>query len=390
MKHLIERAVAIRTKADVVAFEDEFIAAVGVKTTRFLGDRPTNWSALSSAVNPRIVLFERVTNMWDAVIEAEARRVRRFDFRTPREAAHKLLHVPLTGPKDMGARERAELARRCRVALLDSDEPIKRPSVLFRDFGIGVTGTEMPQTILSVEGSNKLDKRWLHGLFGKGGSVTAMYSDAIVVVSRKQPSLLASGEEDRVAVAVVRRDHAPDMRLPFFRYLVTADGEPLSVPASEVNFEPGTLVIHVGYQAGKLGEQSWQYEESIYTFAETTLFRPTVPYTLTDERSGKANRRPRTVPTRCSPASVSDSTRSAPTPYTTPAHRWRGSRCPTWGTLGCAGGCSTTRTSAGAASPRATSSSSTPAVRSTTPGTCSASARSCRAETGSPTGWWSR
>ena len=41
------------------------------------------------SVDPRTVIFERVTNMWDALIEAEAQRRHDFACGTPTEAARK-------------------------------------------------------------------------------------------------------------------------------------------------------------------------------------------------------------------------------------------------------------------------------------------------------------
>lgn len=285
MDPLLSAALEARTEADVndldCALRDRLDGGL-----RYLGDRPTNWSALSSAVDPRVVVFERVTNAWDAIIEAEAQRRQAFAFGSPSAAAHGLLGVPLTGPSEMPAGERDALATRTVVTLFDADDSKRRPTIAFRDRGIGIARAEMPETILSVEGSNKLGKPYLHGVFGKGGSVTCLFSHATIIISRKDPAFLASGEEDQVSLAVVRLDRSPDMRLPFFRYYVSASNQlPYSVPAEGTDFDPGTLVVHVGYQAEKMGVQQWQFEESIYAYAETLLFRPTLPYQLHDARS---------------------------------------------------------------------------------------------------------
>nr|MDP8942801.1 hypothetical protein [Actinomycetota bacterium] len=296
MKELITQARKARTVADVDALEKALERAFGGAKVRHLGDRPTNWSALSSGVDPQSVLFERVTNMWDALLELKAAAVPK-DKRVwsrPAEAANALFGVPLTGPAAMESAERDFLAPMCLIQLLDSDDPVRRPSVAFRDKGIGLTAIEMPKTILSIEGSNKLDKSYLHGVFGKGGSVACMFSDATIIITRKHPELLGDGEEDRISLAVVRQGDSPDVRLPFFRYLVRAkDNLPYSVPASGLDFEPGTYVIHLGYQGDRLTQQTWEKEESIYAYAETVLFRPTLPYQLHDARSGSANTRPK-------------------------------------------------------------------------------------------------
>ncbi|MBV9471850.1 MAG: hypothetical protein JO206_02695, partial [Solirubrobacterales bacterium] len=275
MDQLIADAISARTIADVDRLEAVLQQRLGGRSVRYLGDRAANWSALSGAVDSRVVLFERMTNIFDALIEAEAQRADFFGCKDPSEAAQRFLGVPAEGPPAMMGGERDALARRAVMTLHDSDNSRKHPTLGFRDLGIGISPSEAPNTILSLEGSNKLGKTYLHGVYGKGGSVTCRFSDATVLISRKQPDLLRAGEEDRVWMAVVRQGDDEDMRLPFFYYLANpADGLPFSVPATDTDFEPGTLVLHINYEAGRMGEQLWQYEESVYAFAETLLFRP--------------------------------------------------------------------------------------------------------------------
>lgn len=288
---LIASALKALTVADVDRLEAEIVKRVGGQWPRNLGDLETNWSAVASPVDPRTVIFERVTNMWDAIIEAEAKRRRDFSCASPAEAARKFFGVPHEGPRGLDGAARRRLASMSTLTFLDSDDPKRRPSIAARDHGLGLMPKEMPETILSLQRSNKLGKPYLHGVFGKGGSVACMFSRATIIVTRKQPHLL-DGAEDRVALAVVREADSPDVRLPFFRYLTDADGLPFSVPAEQCEFEPGTLVVHIGYQAERMGETNWTWEDSIYAFAETLLFRPTLPYLLDDARSEPYRRRP--------------------------------------------------------------------------------------------------
>ena len=182
--------------------------------------------------------------------------------------------------------------------LLDSDDSRRHPTVAFRDFGIGVARKEAPYTVLSLEASNKLSKPYQHGVFGKGRSLACMFSVATVFVMRKQPEFLNAGERDVVPVAVVRLDDREDYRLPFFRYHVCdADddtkGLPWASPSEDAaEFEPGVYVAHIGYQADRMGQSTWQQDDSIYAYAETVLFRPTLPFGLVDDRTPPANRRP--------------------------------------------------------------------------------------------------
>jgi hypothetical protein len=291
MDPIIRAALAARTKADVAALE-VMLGKAGLIEYRFLGDQEANWSSISSPADATSVLFERPTNMFDGVIEREVELSGRRDLPSPSAAACEFFGVPKTGLGDMGAADRERVASECLIQVLDSDDSKRRPTFAFRDHGIGLTPAEMPTTILSLQRSNKLRKAYTNGIFGKGGSSTSAFSEATIIVARKQPALLA-GAEDRIGVAVVLEAEAADMGLPFLRYLVGADQLPYAVPASShQDFEPGVYVAHINYQAGKMGVQNWTNEESIYAYAETILFAPTVPYLLEDARSGDANVRP--------------------------------------------------------------------------------------------------
>ena len=158
MDKLIKQGLECRTVADVDALEKELERTFGGAKVRMLGDRPTNWSALSSPVDPQSVLFERATNMWDAEIEFRADKVHTDQRKwiSPAEAAHALLGVPLEGPPAMDDVARKELARRCQIKVLDSDDSVSRPTIGFREsWHRRCSQREAPPTILSIEGTNK-------------------------------------------------------------------------------------------------------------------------------------------------------------------------------------------------------------------------------------------
>ena len=299
MNEIVRLALNARTVAHINLLEQR-LRATGARRMRFLGDRELNWSTLSNAADPKALLFERGTNMWDSLIDLEVQRQHPSvaALVSPAAAVRTLFGVPKIGLSEMSGAERQRLGQLARVILLDSDDSRRRPTVAFRDLGTGVARKESPYTILSLEASNKLSKPYQHGVFGKGGSLACMFSDATVFVMRKQPELLAVGEGDEITVAVVRRDDPDDYRLPFFRYLVADSrddpkGLPWACPASEApEFEPGVYVAHIGYQADRMGQSTWQQDDSIYAYAETVLLRPTLPFGLADERTPPANQRP--------------------------------------------------------------------------------------------------
>lgn len=292
MDPIVEVALRARTGKDIDEVE-KLLRSAGMTSRRFLGDQEANWSSLSSPAESTSIIWERPVNMLDGVIELEAERRGQFDCASPAAAVRAFFGVPSGGVGELSNREREKLAKFCLIQLLDSDDSSRRPTLAFRDRGTGISTGEIPETILSLQKSNKLRKPYTHGIFGKGGSTACVFSDGTIIVTRKQPDLLQPGEEDRITVAVVREDTAPDMGLPFYRYLVGDDELPYSVPANaSPSFEPGTYVAHINYLAGKMGQQNWNNEESIYAFAETVLFAPTLPYLLQDARSGSANMRP--------------------------------------------------------------------------------------------------
>jgi hypothetical protein len=295
MDPLVKAALEARTRRDIERLEDMLRRALAGEHVRFLGDQEANWSSISSPADATSVLFERATNMFDAAIELEADRRRVLDCSSPADATHTFFGAPRGGVGEMSAGAREQLAMLSHILVLDSDDSVHRPTIAFRDRGIGIHTTDVPNTILSLQKSNKLRKAYTHGVFGKGGSTACAFSDATVIVTRKQPDLLGPGQEDRISVAVVGEGDAADVGLPFYRYLVGADGLPYSVPAAaSPTFEPGTYVAHLNYLGGRMGLQNWNNEESIYAFAETILFDPTLPYLLEDARSGAANVRPET------------------------------------------------------------------------------------------------
>jgi len=286
---VVELALNARTAADAERLEQALRAALPSARDWELDNNRGNWSSVASAADAGVLLCERTVNMFDALIEmAVARRAQpECPWRSPAEAAAELF----------ADRARAMIAGDAVVRLLDSDDSARTPTIAFRDRGIGLTPNEMPQTILTLNKSNKIRNLYLHGVFGKGGTTACQHSDATIIVSRKQPDLLAPGEDDRVSVAMITLGDAPDAKVDPFRYLAGFSGtrgpEVFSVPAEEVRFEPGTYVAHINYRANpKLGTQTWKQEESIYFLAESILFKPTLPYGLQDARSARYNKRP--------------------------------------------------------------------------------------------------
>ena len=125
-----------------------------------------------------------------------------------------------------------------------------------RDFGIGLSGEEMPRTILSLNRGNKKSKRYLMGKHGQGASSTYQYSDLTLIASRKVGSRVVG-----FTLVEATWDNESDAKTPTYRYLIT-DGKIPEIEIDEDLFAAGTLVRHIGYHAADL----------FHTFGENSLY----------------------------------------------------------------------------------------------------------------------
>jgi hypothetical protein len=97
---LVEMAVSARTKGDVDALEKALRHRLTAPRIRYLGDKEANWADISSPADPTALVFERVTNMWDAVLERAARRTGK-SWPTPATAAADLLARIIHGDRSV-------------------------------------------------------------------------------------------------------------------------------------------------------------------------------------------------------------------------------------------------------------------------------------------------
>ena len=174
-------------------------------TWRPVGDNEANYGLVNIGSDAGHALIERITNAIDAVIEREALRHLGGSHpdgapRSPREAVELWLHVPGGRVANLELAERQRIADNVVVTLLESALK-RRPSVMIRDYGVGLTPDLVPTTILSLSGTNKIDKSYLAGAYGQGGSTALAFSPrGVLFVSRRQPDLLPEGEEDLVSI----------------------------------------------------------------------------------------------------------------------------------------------------------------------------------------------
>lgn len=278
-KALLDALLVSSTKAEAARALEAFEAANGERVSwKPFGGKENNRGPIEVSADPGRSLVERLTNGIDAVLEAEHDRHRGVpDCRSPRDAAVAWLGISERGLSDMTPAQRQAIAKRVSVKLSDGDSKEAR-IVEVRDLGTGLSPEEMPDTILSLNESNKIRKHYLAGTYGQGGSSTFAISDCTLIASKR-------GDNLQVGFTVVRFLDLPaeDYKTGHYVYL-TFNGNVLTADLPPSAFPQGTMVKHFGYDLSiypsPLGPNS------VYGLLNQVLFDPVIPIWLNSEVHG--------------------------------------------------------------------------------------------------------
>jgi hypothetical protein len=276
---IVHAALEAKTEFDANHVQTLLTTALGARHERPVGDKWNNHGLMSTSGSFDLKLIENVTNMQDAVLERHALLRYGTSDKVPYPSPQAAASALFPG-------QAAELARLATVTFQESDPPTgttKRLTPVFRDQGCGMRPESVPTTIFGLGGSQKDEELYQQGAFGLGGAMTFRNAKAVVLVSRRDPALLGTGEEDLVTVAVVQWRTNVKGRTAY--YLVDQEwrtagdaGQPWSCPAAEVpDFEPGTHLALVSYRVDGFHRRFEGDERSFDTVTNTRLFRPVLP-----------------------------------------------------------------------------------------------------------------
>jgi len=237
------------------------------------GGRENNRGTIEASADPGRSLVERLTNGIDAILEEEHKKHNGIpDCRTPKEAATAWLNVPEGGLSEMTPGQRRSIAHHIAIKLKAGDGRSSR-IVEVRDAGMGLAPDEMPKTILSLNENNKIQKYYLAGAYGQGGSSTLATSKYVLIASRHSNS--------RVGFTLARYQDLPAEQFKTGRYVyLVLAGPVLVVDRSLDEFPAGTLVKHFGYDLTSY--PSPLGPNSVYGLLNQTLFDPVLPVWLDD------------------------------------------------------------------------------------------------------------
>ena len=286
---LLAQALATETPEEL----DDLWAAVGEHAghSRPVGDRWGNRGLFTAAGgNFDHKLTELITNMHDALLTRAV--VERWG---PSIFDTATFGTLFSSPRDAVVSMYAELsfeqrARQATVELRSAGADRKRErTVVFRDFGIGMSPDEIANSLFKVGSSRKDGVLWQLGAFGRGGLTVLPNCAGLVVVSR---SML---EPQSVVVSAVRWERIGNRQTETALYQVTSPWESdrdratvlVLPPALATEFDFGTHVAVVGFRAEGIWVSRLGDEHSIDTMIDTRMYDPVMPLTLSTPALGE-------------------------------------------------------------------------------------------------------
>lgn len=236
-----------------------------------------------------VSLVERVTNAIDALIEKEVeRRVlsnNPLKLSSPREAARRLFKVD-----DLywSNRRKGEDHPHNIQLYFENASDTKTTTISVKDIGIGQLGKDFSKTFVGLNSNNKVNKAYLIGTFGQGGSTSFRWCPYTLIVSRR-PKLLKEKNE-MIAFTVVKFDPLLDPtqdvnKAGTYQYLVDENEKVIQVkfkadlvPELYGKWYEGTIIKHIDYKL-HFGVYTDLYSK-IQCFLPDTI----LPYSINDLR----------------------------------------------------------------------------------------------------------
>ena len=241
-RELLTALLEATDKSQVERALEAYVNATPEAGFKPVGRKINNRGTIEVASDAARSMIERVTNMLDALLELEHKKREGTPVcRSPREAARAWLNVPeKNGLSALTQKERQALAARA-VVRLERGESAQSRLLTFIDKGIGIDPDQLENTILSLNESNKIQKHYLAGTYGQGGSSTFAFSTYAVIVSRYYGS-------NQIGFTLVKYEDLPaeDYKTGWYVFLVKDDA-PLKVSAAKGDIAHGTIVRHFGY-----------------------------------------------------------------------------------------------------------------------------------------------
>ena len=216
---------------------------------RNFGDNENNWSTIGNQQSDAdAALVEKIVNSVDALLMKECmiRDISPSSENAPRSIADALeTFFNITGGKiqNLTETQRTSLAQKNIILAATGDK--NSPNIVIVDRGEGQTPKKMPDTILSINKSNKLKVPFVQGKFNMGGTGALSFcgnENFQLIISKRCPDIHEDDPtHDLWGFTIVRRERlyvGTGLRSSKFTYLVGADQNVLSFASDSLQIIP--------------------------------------------------------------------------------------------------------------------------------------------------------
>ncbi|MCB9056141.1 MAG: hypothetical protein H6549_09795 [Chitinophagales bacterium] len=262
------------------------------------GGTTSNYSTIGLASKPGRSLTERITNAIDAVLEEHSVKIAQQES-SPQDAVNKWFGRPFS-TSNSGLYDwkysQGNFDRKVGIVMSDSGKK-EAPTVDVLDFGVGILPDSFPSTILSLQGGNKITRKYLVGAFGQGGASTLAFSEYVLVISRhfQNPNTVAFTLIKEITLGENYKENC-------YAYLCLKDlNQVITVPSFQLNDEiklydaeeslrgmkelkNGTLVRHYAFRLTNIYKALSPTEGNLYHYLHYSLFDPLIPFQIIDLR----------------------------------------------------------------------------------------------------------
>lgn len=239
------------TEADIIRLlKDEHLWEDSSRWRNF-GDNENNWSTIGNQQSEAdAALVEKIVNSVDALLmkECMVRGIAPASPEAPRSIADALeKFFGITGGKiqNLTEAERTKLAQK-NIILAATGEK-EHPNFVIVDRGEGQSPQKMPNTILSINKSNKLKVPFVQGKFNMGGTGALSFcgkDNLQLIISKRCPDINEADEtHDLWGFTIVRRERpyvGTGLRSSKFTYLVDTDQNIMSFASEALPIIPSS------------------------------------------------------------------------------------------------------------------------------------------------------
>ncbi len=261
---------------------------------KFLGNNSSNGSSINILKRGEKGIIERITNAIDAVIEKQKIKNNIVGASSASNIIKKAFprYYDNFSNLSKGTHFKVQTFDAADQVILAANDATGTTKITFDviDQGIGISGKNFPQTILSLNAGNKLsrEKAYLIGAFGQGGSTSLPFTYATIIISK---------QNNHYYFTVIKEVELSDYKNSCYVYLTIDDEIPEANLEDQMDNESSYLTTFIKSESGTLVRMvetdiSKEYrtndiakEHMLINYIDTNLFNIGLPVKIVDNRA---------------------------------------------------------------------------------------------------------